>query len=72
MDKLFRRILFFILMPIYGPLGLFMHLTYPWWQNLFKGNISDKILFFILAIIYVPIAGFMNISYSWWTDLHAK
>ncbi len=36
MDKLFKKILFFLLMPIYGPIALFMKLTYEWWAGLYK------------------------------------
>lgn len=69
MDRLFKRILFIILMPIYGPLTVFSHLTYPWWQKLYKGDIFEKILFFILAPIYLPITGFLHLTYEWWADL---
>lgn len=70
MDVLFKRILFFILMPIYGPLTLFSHLTYPWWLRLYnKGGFFKKILFFILAPIYGPITFFLYVSYDWWADL---
>jgi hypothetical protein len=69
MDVLFKRILFFILMPIYGPLALFSHLTYPWWLELNKGNFGKKTLFFILMPIYGPITLFLHLTYEWWADL---
>jgi hypothetical protein len=69
MDALFKRILFFILMPIYGSLMIFSHLTYPWWQNLGKGDVFEKILFFALAPIYGPITLFMHLTYEWWAEL---
>ena len=69
MDKLFKKIFFFVLMPIYGPLALFMHLTYPWWQDLKKHGFLKKILFVILSIIYGPIGLFLWITYEWWADL---
>jgi hypothetical protein len=69
MENLFKRIFFFILMPIYGPLALFSHLTYKWWQELRKGNLLEKILFFILALIYGPITLFLHLTYEWWAGL---
>lgn len=69
MDTFFKRILFFILMLIYGPLMLFSHLTYPWWQKLRQGNIFEKILFIILSLVYGPVTLFLNLSYTWWAEL---
>jgi hypothetical protein len=56
-------------MPIYGPLVVFSHLTYPWWLGLYKKNFLEKILFFLLAPIYGPVSLFLNLSYEWWADL---
>jgi hypothetical protein len=72
MNKLLKKILFFILAPIYGTLGLFMHLTYPWWQSLYKGNYFKKIIFCIFFPIYAPIAFLLAnefIGYEWWAGL---
>lgn len=69
MDKLINKIFFFLLAPIYGPLVLFSHLTYPWWQEQKKGNFWRKVLFFILLPVYAPIAIFLKISYEWWADM---
>jgi hypothetical protein len=30
----FKLILFFLLLPIYAPLYLFLHLTFSWWEGL--------------------------------------
>ena len=32
--KISKRILFFLLLPIYAPLSLFMNFTYKWWEGL--------------------------------------
>lgn len=68
MDRLFNKILFFVLMPIYGPLALFSNLTYAWWQEQKKSGILRKILFVILAPIYGPIIFFLWLTYDWWTE----
>lgn len=34
--KVVKVILFFLLMPIYAPLGLFLHLTFDWWTKLIE------------------------------------
>jgi len=32
--KIFKKILFFLLLPIYGPLAIFMGITFEWWVKL--------------------------------------
>jgi hypothetical protein len=32
--KVAKRILFFILLPIYGPMYALMHYTFKWWESL--------------------------------------
>lgn len=32
--KAFRVILFFVLIPIYGPLYIFLNSTFNWWEGL--------------------------------------
>ncbi|MDB5254474.1 MAG: hypothetical protein JWL80_540 [Parcubacteria group bacterium] len=34
MPSIIKKILFFILLPIYGPLYVFMHYTFKWWESL--------------------------------------
>lgn len=34
MPKILKRILFFLLLPIYGPIYLFLNLTGEWWEGL--------------------------------------
>ena len=49
-----------------------MHLTYPWWQSLYKGNYFKKIIFCIFFPIYAPIAFLLAnefIGYEWWAGL---
>ena len=69
MDVLFKRILFFVLMPIFGPLMLFSHLTYPWWMKLQKGSFFQKVLYYILTPVYGPITFFLYLTYDWWAEL---
>jgi hypothetical protein len=72
MDRLFKRILFFLLMPIYAPMALLSHLTYEWWLALHKKNLADRILFYILAIFYGPMTFILHRTYDWWTELFTK
>jgi hypothetical protein len=32
--RIFNVILFFVLLPIYGPMYIFLHLTFEWWEGL--------------------------------------
>jgi hypothetical protein len=34
--KALKRVLFFLLLPIYGPLYAFMNLTFKWWEGLLE------------------------------------
>jgi len=33
-EKIFKTALFFILLPIYGPIYALMHFTFKWWEGL--------------------------------------
>ncbi len=32
--KIFKVLLFFLLLPIYGTMTVVMHFSYEWWQDL--------------------------------------
>ncbi len=31
-----KKVLFFILLPVYGTIGVFMFLTFEWWSKLLE------------------------------------
>jgi hypothetical protein len=65
-----KKLLFFILMPIYLPISLLFNATFDWWVDL--PNNGNRLLFVILLPIYAPIALILNspfLGFDWWVGL---
>jgi hypothetical protein len=56
-------------MPLYVPIGLFLHLTFDWWGRLGDSHGIGKVIFFILIPVYVPLALIFNLTFDWWAKL---
>jgi hypothetical protein len=66
---LVKKLFFFLLMPIFVPLALFLNLTFDWWAGLGDGNPMRKLLFIILLPIYGPLALIFNLAFDAWVAL---
>lgn len=70
-----KKILFFLLIPVYAPIMFFLHFTHDkdgggWYDKLwYSDSLIKKTLFVGLSFIYAPLIYFMFFTFDMWTDL---
>lgn len=74
--RIIKIILFFLLLPVFAPLMLFVHLTYhgpkpeeSWYDKLREEKGASKLLFILLTPIFLPVVGFLYLTQDWWQGL---